>query len=498
MNRLPPFSLSARVTAEEAKQDGISLDVGDWFVQGIGNSIGAFVDLLGPPLPTENLTEENTHLWANILTSLPVATLKAEFFGWLFTRPAGNFDGHTETDLRAGGSGSAPRPGAPLAKGKLRFINCPAQGEHYAESYRRKLRLQLFLNPTRFIRHQPLPSLRKLASHPSRWNLGEPNFRTLANPRRRRITDESPTAAPEISLDGNDNVLIGAEALRFARKEAWPIHLRRYFETVESALDSEFRRAAANLDLGTNRSGKLQRAPYYSLKQVETYFEFAAENPIRLLRQLRPSLESLGKRHNTRQYRVQSPAALRMEDDSDLDSPRVLITFRGGRQLRIYAKTTGRPGRLRFEVIHDVKNASVSRLLNADGGGYTTENMYELLDWFPRLARDAASLLNSVFSILQRRSQQPSNSASTYELYGAIYSAVHNVNRARKLMEILVEQGTLRVGRRGSEFLLEIKQLRRKKILESVGDANQVTAPYRAALNILREQDGLPPLATPE
>ena len=63
------------------------------------------------------------------------------------------------------------------------------------------------------------------------------------------------------------------------------------------------------------------------------------------------------------------------------------------------------------------------------------------------------------------------------------------------MLTLLVENGCLRVGRRGSEFLPEIQQLRRKGVLESVGGANNVTALYRAALDTLRSQAGLPPLS---
>ena len=489
MNTLPPFSLSARVQSEEGKQDSITLELGDWFIQGIGNSLGAFVDLLGPRPADDETGGGNINAWANILTTAPVATLNQEFFGWMFNRPAGNFDQQTEMDLRTGGSGSGSRPGAPLAKGKLHFAFRPPEGDCFEDTKRRELRLSLFLNPTRYLRHQVVPPF--FLEPPNTWSLGEANFRTRSIPRRRRVGNESPGAEVETSLDGNDNVLLSEASLSFGRPEAWPIHLRRYLAKVEDELDAEFNRAANAIPLSSERGHRgVSRAYYYSLKKVETYFEFTAPNPTNLVRQLQSALESIGIGNTSRTYAF----GLYTAGTGETNARSVMIALPGGRFLRVYAKTTRR---IRFEIIHDTTTASITKLLHAEGGGHTTENREELLGWFRLLAVDAAKALNNVLSILESRSQVPIDSADTYEFLGEIFGIVRNACRAKDLVKLLVENGSLHVGRRGTDFLPEIQQLRRKGFIIKEAGADVVAPRYRAALDQLRTQAGLPPLTLP-
>lgn len=482
VNQLQPFSLSVRVEGREAKQDGIILELGDWFIEGIGNDIGAFMDLLGPPLPAPDGTEESGRRWTNILTSLPVATIEPEFFGWMLNRPAGNMDSQTEMRLRGGGQGSLPRPGAPLAKGKLRILfRAPLDGEE--ETRRRQLRLTLFLNPTRFVRYQPRPD--NYLEDPRTWRLGPANLRAL--PRESQQRQQASGRNEEISLDGNDNVLTGSRARAFARPDAWPIHLRRYLDAVESELEREFRRAAHALGSGRLAPENYSRAPYYSLKKVETYFEFSTRNPTQMMRRLAPALETVGRQFQSRKF----PNGY-CEGDGDQDATRVLLTLGSGRMLRVYAKTTHR---LRFEIIHDTTKASVNRLFHENGSGHTTNHIAEIRRWIQVLAWDAATKLNQVLSMLEERCGAIEDSANTYEFLSAIFSAVRDGTRAEHIVRLLVENGCLRIERRGSEFLHEIRQLRRKKVLEKVGGANVVKPLYRAALDTLRQQAGLPPLA---
>ncbi len=481
---LPSFSLSRRVSHEDAKQDHIHLVLGEWFIQGIGNDLGAFFDLLGPAPDLDNPSEINTNLLTNILSSLPIEQLRPEIFGWIFNRPAGSLDEYTELEMSRGGSGSNPSPGTPLATGKLYIHHSPAIGPHCDEARGRMFRLSLFLNPTRFLRHQRCPPL--VGEPPETWILPPANMRRIAIPRRTRVTGESTDADIETSLDGNDNVILGRRHILFSRAEAWPLHLRRYLQATEDTLQSEFDRVANALGFHLNGPEGYSRTPYYSLQQVETYFEFTHPNPTQLVRILQPALESIGREFTSREY----PVSL-IQSGIESNSRTLRIQLTAGTQLRVYAKTTHR---IRFEIVHDVTHRSVSTLLHAEEGGYTTQSNSELLGWFRLLALDAANKINEVFSTLENRTTVPIDSADSYELIAEIFATVRNAHRAKQIIELLVEHGCLRVGRSGTDFLPEIKQLRRQGILENVADTNCVTPRYRTALDTLRTQAGLPAL----
>ena len=477
------FSPSIRVTEAEAKQDSIFLDMGDWFIQGIGNEIGAFFDLLGPRPTTANETA-----WANILTVSPAhpSQIGKDFFGWIFNRPAGNLDEHTELELTGGKGGRNTKAGSPLVKGLLRITKKEVFKplSSFNEAQRRQIRLHLFLNPTRYLSHQSIPS--NVFESPDQWKLGEPQLQARPKEKRKKIKSESRNVEVETSLDGNDNVLLGKRALAFGKPKAWPIHLQRYLGAVENTIHREFIRSKNAVRI--NGSHAFDRSPFYALKKVETYFEFSHENPIRLVRLLQPLLGAVGLSNKSRDFKHGLSQV-----GFDSNSTRIEAKLRGGCTLRVYAKSTHR---VRFEISHDLKKPSASKLLLAEGGGYTTESRKELLDWFPRLARDATRRVNEILELIERDSSQAVNdSASSYELLGEIFGSIPNERRAKDFLKILVENGCIRVGTRGTDFLPEIRCLKRKGVLENTGETTRVTPRYRLALDKLREQDGLSPLS---
>jgi len=174
----------------------------------------------------------------------------------------------------------------------------------------------------------------------------------------------------------------------------------------------------------------------------------------------------------------------------DENSRSLLIVLPRGRTLRIYAKTNKR---IRFEIIHDLSKPSVCRLLTSDECRKTTESLDELLTWFERLAEDAAECLNEVFDYIEEFSQPVEPSATPYDLIFQITATVRDETRAKAILDLLVENGSVRIGRAGSPLLADVQKLRRKGILQQHFRADVVTPYYRQALVILQRQAGISP-----
>ncbi len=64
--------------------------------------------------------------------------------------------------------------------------------------------------------------------------------------REPRVTTRTPVlqTSLEASLDGNDNVLLSQRAQHFGRPVLWPIHLERYWETIQTYLDRHIQSVA--------------------------------------------------------------------------------------------------------------------------------------------------------------------------------------------------------------------------------------------------------------
>jgi|GEM_PF-5765595 len=468
---IPPFTPSVRVSAETAKNDLIQLEMGDWHIRGNESDVGDFFNFLGP--------YPNSHEALAQISAGQSAQLNEGMFGWMFNRPHGQNNFITKLPLRGTGRGSGTRPGIPIAKGELKIKHL----SHTFDEARKLLRFNVSLNPTRFVRYQPCPPL--VGEPVEGWNLSPARIRTP------EINQANVSNNDEIVLDGNDNILRGARSQCFARGEAWPTHLRRYFMAFETAAELEFARAYGRTSLPLDYPQGVQRIAgdvRYNLDTVETYWEFAAENATRLVRIFEPILMKLGRNARSRSY----PDG-RAESSTEENATSVLIVLPGNRELRVYAKTNRR---IRFEIIHRLKNPGICRLLNPDECRKTTSTVDELLSWFPILANDAAEKLNEVLAILEEELTPVELSAAPYELVAKIFSVVRSSERAETILTLLVENGCIRIPRVGSPLLPDIERLRRKGVLEHRLKADRVMPRYRQALQILQNQRDL--MKTPQ
>lgn len=407
------FDYGLRVAEATGKQDKIELALGDWRVRGSEERVTRFLDLLGSE-PFARATPA--------VAGLEGGPLRPDS---LFTRHSGSQRYEVEMRVRGGGRGSVRSPGAPLFSGRLSAVRERVNGANGEAIEGRRLKLDLSINPTRYVVHQPLPG-RNPYVPPDTW--GAPSLATRRTPLR---------TPHEASLDAKDNVLLGPRTQAFARPDVWPAHLLRYWEGILDQLNAEFLRAAEGADVD------LSREPYLNLRSAETYWEFAAEDPIALVREMEPVLTALGIEASVREFATYPDGLAQREFVGNSLSIRVLLST--GVMLRVYAKTTRR---IRFEVHHNLRDCA-----SVLGGAHTTtarwgreaRGHHALLDWLATLEVDAANRLNGVLEVLERQQGRPASSLRPYNLVHRVIRACPDDRTAENVLSLLVNTGAVRV-----------------------------------------------------
>lgn len=327
--------------------------------------------------------------------------------------------------IAAGGRGRGEA--RPLFGG---YVNSSVHRRH-GPNMELRLSTYLDLNPTRYIAYQDMRGFVS-GQHPSTWNLGSPRLMY-----RRRAT---PTVGTETVLDGNDNVILSSRRDAFAQADAWPIHLRRFWDGVRNLID-------ATLVADVEEPGRTRRvSDAINLRSVETYFEFRAESPQVLVQELGPIIEPLAAEGRTRDYPHGS-----IEGWPEVNSRVVRLRLRAGVWLKIYAKTNER---VRFEIRHDLtEDARVlhggapQRARVSERGAHTHADPEMLYGWLASTGSAAAQELTDVFAYIARRRTRPAQSRTVFQLLRTIADAAENDRVADALMEILIVNGCVRTPR---------------------------------------------------
>jgi hypothetical protein len=311
------------------------------------------------------------------------------------------------------------------------------------------------VNPTRFVAHQL--SRRFVGRRFEEWPPLQPLLAT------REVSLGTPS---EFVLDGSDNVLLTPASQAFGRSEAWPAQLESYLSGVRNMI------ADAISEAVEDAGGVLGRpSEYVNLYEAETYWEFAADDPTALVRNLEAPLFEWAHKPQTRRF-AQSTGSLTR--DFENNSRQLIVQVQSGVRLRVYAKTSRR---VRFEVIHDLRQ-------NARPiGRHTSEDFSALFRWLDALRHDAAVALNLVFEHIERRSVLPPDGWSTAALVRHVCEVCGR--DAEAILGLLIGNGWLRVGvhdpvRGHALGLVEAG------VLERTGATYTVRPPYQRALAELR------------
>lgn len=173
MPPLPVFHFDRIVTAEDGREDKITMQLGAWAISCTNDTIPDFKEYLAlPPMCSRDD---------------PAVVPR---YGWIFNRPSEARGGWGKMQIRTNEYEQAPRGynGTPLFSGHM-LIHRERNPHPLLHTLR--ARLNLTLNPMRYVRHQDRP--RFPLGHHSTW------------PQPSLVKRNLNTEGGEFSLDGNDN-----------------------------------------------------------------------------------------------------------------------------------------------------------------------------------------------------------------------------------------------------------------------------------------------------
>lgn len=434
---LPPFSFEAAVSADTARQDKVEImaDHGTSFDE--AGEVALFLHYLGGP-PSHSDEESAA-------------------FGRIFCRPRRQVPPFADQQIRRRSVGRQPGIAAPLFSGLLRVIGSSAPW---------RVATLVSLNPTRFVRHQ-------VGIYPTRMMQLEGTSPTPCLFR----ADVPSQHEGEFALMDQDNWIPDNRRWeRFASPRLWPRHLRYYVSGALGGITSDIQRAAVPVGVSIERATR----NWLNVLSVETYWEFAANDPTGAVRSLEPWLSTYASAQlSSADYPVQSAENVE-------NSRRISLQTRIGETLKIYAKTNRR---IRFEVTHCLGGNSPFRLR---AGGHTFSDVDALLGIFSQLAECAASRVNSVLHHFRCRASTPEAHKPVLWFVADVLAACDTPSAAREILQVLVNNGSIVVGA-GSAFGIvhqaNIARLARKGVLVSSNRRYAVTAPYRRALEQMQSPE---------
>lgn len=342
---------------------------------------------------------------------------------------------------------------------------------------------KFFLNPMRFIRHQPLPVGDDWGK--AKW---------FKNP-------VPVSTGGEFSLMNDDNWIPSTPNWHdFAAPENWQRHLRRYVARVVKILREDFLKAmeaAGNQDSSSNfEFGGLIVVPDYKIHEVETAWEFSDSDPCERVRFLKQHLFDLGRgKFSFSVYRGElNMMRHKGEEMREFNSTGLKVNLAGGAELRVYAKTNKR---VRFEIVQ--RNLNRKKLLEAAKIAFSAdEKAYVEIPTLLKQARNTAAkmLNNTVFPAIAAEPDLRVKQRSVLGLLADLSKACENARSVRDVISLLVSNGGLQVGVPGkplpSELAAIINKLKGKAKLvvwNKARNAYEVAPRYRWALDQLRQAD---------
>lgn len=332
---------------------------------------------------------------------------------------------------------------------------------------RSRISLHLWLNPTRYLLHQPFSPMPN-PSQRGAW----PEARLFANKFRSAFRGE-------FAYDGNDNWIPDTQrAAALSNPARWKKHLQNYLIAVPEHFERELDRVKALLP-----NLIIRETERFALLAAEIYWEFESENPLDAVAKLQQPFFSFVAAHRRARFYP------KLDVNVTANALSLAADVGSGEQLRIYAKGNTR---VRTEVAFTLKKDGY-RLK----GGHTSENWNDLPRMVEKLADHAASRVNWAFAKLKNRTQVTPSGSSADDLLQEI--AMHSGNRVtmKTITDFLVHSSSISAAGATKSVARACRRLSKNEVLKYRRDAGQggnyvVTAPYRGALQELQQRRRIP------
>ena len=222
-------------------------------------------------------------------------------------------------------------------------------------------------------------------------------------------------------IDGKHNVL-SLSRIANARGRG----CESYIKAVYDAMNEEFEQASLKID-SLPMQGNIH-FENFSLRRVETYWEFSTPDADALLKRLKPALKAYHKEHRDRTH------GFNEERIANENSIRLYLT--NGVEIIVYAKLDGR---IRMEVA--LKPPKQNGLLK---GGYTATSLNGLFSKLSACREESAKRLNSLMVFLERWGEvTPSERANEISYEVAWLQALGVSSRSVSLLRRLKTSGLI-------------------------------------------------------
>jgi hypothetical protein len=395
-SQLPAFSFNVEVTPKEGRQDKMELILPFGQLNGSQGNIDAMRQALGCPS-----IDDRKRLSASDLQGTR----------WIFNCPQQSRTARVPLTIRQracimrGGSTLLP----PLFSGGVSFSNY-YRGDAGKETSA-KLRLSLYLNPTRFARYQ------------------RPKFRLdgsamIETPRlifKHRLLPVS--FRGEFPLHDCDNwIPDGQRYAHFFHAALWPRFVRNYLDGTIDVIKTEMDRASLSNDVDWSE----ERVPRFNLRSVETYWEFATPDPLKTVSDCERLLSAFTE-NPIRKRAFKTIAG----GDVIHNCRSFTVKHHTGVDLVIYAKTNRR---VRVEVRHRLNESAI-----VIGRSYQAGSVQQLCRWLRMIQEEAAKIVNEAFEFMRGRNTFLPNSVSVGQFLFDMVGAVGTWEGAGTLLSMLLQ-----------------------------------------------------------
>jgi hypothetical protein len=313
------------------------------------------------------------------------------------------------------------------------------------------------LNLTRFLQAQQLKRVTRL-DRPA-----------LASDYIMAITPEDSWYSQELPLLPATNIIIGPDKkYAFALKQPRTAQLRTYLRLVEDLISE-----AVNYALDGS-GATATRLPYFSLKEIEFYWEFDFDDPINFVLSLREIASQHGQDFSEDSYHIPS-VALRTKNQS----PCLTIRLTQNIKIKIYAKTTRR---VRFEVTLG------GDAINSIAGPRSQLSIDGIVSLITPLAEEAAQRLRPLIQAATA-SPTPRGHATSVQLLHLITQAAIEPYTAEAIVAGLTAFGRV-VPYSNDPLLRSVHRLRDRGVLRTLRPKSRiyvVTDEYLYALSRLQQ-----------
>lgn len=323
----------------------------------------------------------------------------------------------------------------------------------------RPIQFSLYVNISRQLHHR--------RENPRDANMPWPRAAALC------ATDQPADFDGEFSLNGKDNWIPQSAAYG---PPVWRRPFRsapKCLRQVQEALLAEACRASAI----SEASIAPLREQNHSIQYLETYWEFAADDPVRLVSSLKDILKRFARTGSRdRIYRKRGHGG----EGWDGNSLSVTVGLATGEMLTVYAKTNAR---VRFEIRQDFDKGK--KLI----GRHTAQSMAGVDVILKKARARCTKQMNELFQFLRKQNKMPPDSATTTEFLCALAAALRRSPNFSSVLSLLLSHGQLTTipGLRK-----EINALKRAGIIELNGSCRTgcyiVTPRYTQAWKKLKRK----------